>query len=113
MALAAFIFLIGALVMAVAPSFGWLMVGRSVAGIGVGYALLIAPVYTAEVAPAASRGALTCFPEIFINVGILIGYIANYALQGLPPHLNWRVMIGLLECQRETMRSTPPPLPPT
>lgn len=95
MALAAFIFLVGALVMAVSPSFAWLMVGRSVAGIGVGYALLIAPVYTAEVAPAASRGSLTCFPEIFINVGILIGYIANYALQGLPPHLNWRVMIGL------------------
>lgn len=94
MALAAFIFLVGALVMAVAPSFAWLMVGRSVAGIGVGYALLIAPVYTAEVAPAASRGALTCFPEIFINVGILIGYIANYALAGLPKHLNWRVMIG-------------------
>lgn len=95
MALASFIFLIGALVMAVSPSFAWLMIGRSVAGIGVGYALLIAPVYTAEVAPAASRGALTCFPEIFINVGILIGYIANYALAGLPTHLNWRVMIGL------------------
>jgi len=95
MALAAFIFLVGALVMAVSPSFAWLMVGRSVAGIGVGYALLIAPVYTAEVAPAASRGCLTCFPEIFINVGILIGYIANYALAGLPKNVNWRVMLGV------------------
>ncbi|KAH9303446.1 hypothetical protein KI387_015029 [Taxus chinensis] len=95
MALAAVIFLLGSVVMSVAPSFAWLMVGRSLGGIGVGYALLIAPVYTAEVAPASSRGALTCFPEIFINVGILLGYIANYGLAGLPNHVNWRVMLGL------------------
>ncbi|GLJ23713.1 hypothetical protein SUGI_0449390 [Cryptomeria japonica] len=95
MALAALIFLLGSVVMAVAPTFAWLMVGRLLGGLGVGYALLIAPVYTTEVAPAASRGALTCFPEIFINVGIFIGYISNYALKGLPDHLNWRVMLAL------------------
>lgn len=95
MALAALIFLVGSVVMALAPSFAWLMVGRLLGGVGVGYALLIAPVYTAEVAPASSRGALTCFPEIFINVGILLGYISNYALSGVPAHLNWRIMLGL------------------
>uniref|UniRef100_A0A0D6R2N4 Major facilitator superfamily (MFS) profile domain-containing protein n=1 Tax=Araucaria cunninghamii TaxID=56994 RepID=A0A0D6R2N4_ARACU len=95
MALAALIFLLGSVVMALAPSFAWLMVGRLLGGVGVGYALLIAPVYTAEVSPASSRGALTSFPEIFINVGILLGYIANYALKGLPVNLNWRVMLGL------------------
>uniref|UniRef100_A0A0C9S5Z2 TSA: Wollemia nobilis Ref_Wollemi_Transcript_16013_1921 transcribed RNA sequence n=1 Tax=Wollemia nobilis TaxID=56998 RepID=A0A0C9S5Z2_9CONI len=95
MALAALIFLVGAIVMALAPSFAWLMVGRLVAGMGVGYALVIAPVYTAEVAPASSRGTLTCFPEIFINTGILLGYVANYSFQNLPAHYSWRVMVGL------------------
>eukprot|EP01018_Ginkgo_biloba_P032336 Gb_17133 [translate_table: standard] len=95
MALAALIFMLGALVMSLAPSFALLMVGRLVAGIGVGFALLIAPVYTAEVSPASSRGALTCFPEIFINVGILLGYISNYAFSGLPAHLSWRLMVGM------------------
>ncbi|CAN1176939.1 Putative polyol transporter 1 [Linum perenne] len=49
------------------------MVGRFVAGIG--YAFMIAPVYTVEVSPASSRGFLTSFPEVFINVGILLGYV--------------------------------------
>ncbi|GLJ23711.1 hypothetical protein SUGI_0449310 [Cryptomeria japonica] len=95
MALAALIFFVGAVVMSLAPSFAWLMVGRLVAGMGVGYALVIAPVYTAEVAPASTRGTLTCFPEIFINLGILLGYVANYAFQGLPAHYSWRVMLGM------------------
>jgi hypothetical protein len=33
--------------------------------------------------------------EVFINVGILLGYIASYALSGLPAHLAWRWMVGL------------------
>ncbi|KAJ6836396.1 putative polyol transporter 1 [Iris pallida] len=93
--LAAAIFFVGALMMGLAPNYAFLMVGRFVAGIGVGYALMIAPVYTAEVSPASSRGFLTSFPEVFINVGILLGYVSNFAFRGLPLHLGWRVMLGI------------------
>ncbi|BBH08419.1 polyol/monosaccharide transporter 5 [Prunus dulcis] len=71
------------------------LAGRAVAGIGVGYALMIAPVYTAELSPAMSRGFLTSLPEVFITFGLLVGYIVNYALSGLPPNMNWRLMLGL------------------
>lgn len=67
---AAAIFFVGALLMGFATNYSFLMVGRFVAGIGVGYALMIAPVYTAEVSPASSRGFLTSFPEVFINAGM-------------------------------------------
>lgn len=90
--LAAAIFFAGALTMGLAPNYSVLMFGRFIAGIGVGYALVIAPVYTAEVAPASSRGFLTSFPEVFINSGILLGYIANFAFAKLPEHLSWRMM---------------------
>ncbi|XP_027065668.2 polyol transporter 5-like [Coffea eugenioides] len=93
--LAALTFLIGALLMGLAPSFPFLMAGRVIAGIGVGSSLMIAPVYSAEVSPAMTRGFLTSLPEVFINVGILLGYIFNYAFSGLPPHINWRLMLGL------------------
>ncbi|XP_023515881.1 probable polyol transporter 6 [Cucurbita pepo subsp. pepo] len=93
--LASTTFLIGALLMGLAPSFPLLLVGRMIAGVGVGYALMIAPVYTAELSPATSRGLLSSFPEIFITFGILLGYIINYALSGLPPHINWRIMLGI------------------
>ncbi|XVF01442.1 hypothetical protein REPUB_Repub04eG0089600 [Reevesia pubescens] len=92
---AAAIFFVGALLMGFATNYAFLMVGRFVAGIGVGYALMIAPVYTAEVSPASSRGYLTSFPEVFINSGILLGYISNYAFSKLPTHLGWRMMLGV------------------
>ena len=98
MSIAALFFLVGAAVMGAAPNFGLLMVGRLLEGIGVGFALMIAPVYTAELAPASSRGSLVSLPEVFINLGILLGYIVSYSLAGLPAKVGWRVMltIGIL-----------------
>ncbi|XP_061375605.1 probable polyol transporter 4 isoform X2 [Gastrolobium bilobum] len=93
--LAAAIFQTGGAVMALAPSFKVLMIGRLVAGVGVGFGVMIAPVYIAEISPAIARGSLTSFPEIFINFGILLGYISNYAFSGLPVHISWRIMLGV------------------
>ncbi|KAI3446459.1 hypothetical protein Pfo_003124 [Paulownia fortunei] len=93
--IASAIFFLGALLMGFATNYAFLMVGRFVAGIGMGYALMIAPVYAAEVSPASSRGFLTSFPEVFVNAGLLLGYISNYAFSSLPTNLSWRVMLGL------------------
>ncbi|KAF8660068.1 hypothetical protein HU200_058031 [Digitaria exilis] len=79
----------------VRPVLPVLMIGRLLAGIGIGFGVMIAPVYIAEISPAASRGSFTSFPEIFINLGILLGYISNYAFSGLPDHINWRVMLAV------------------
>ncbi|KAG6384380.1 hypothetical protein SASPL_155808 [Salvia splendens] len=89
------IFFVGALLMGFATNYAFLMVGRFVAGIGVGYALMIAPVYTAEVAPASARGFLSSFPEVFINFGILLGYVSNYGFSKLPADIGWRLMLGI------------------
>ncbi|XP_075110681.1 polyol transporter 5 isoform X1 [Nicotiana tabacum] len=89
------IFFAGAILMGFATNYGFLMFGRFVAGIGVGYALMIAPVYTAEVAPASCRGFFTSFPEVFINGGVLLGYVSNYAFSKLPTKLAWRFMLGI------------------
>ncbi|XP_068654673.1 polyol transporter 5-like [Aristolochia californica] len=92
---AAVIFFVGALLMGFATNYAFLMVGRFVAGIGVGYAMMIAPVYTTEVAPASARGFLSSFPEVFINGGVLLGYVSNVAFSKLPEHLSWRMMLGV------------------
>ena len=92
---AAVIFFAGSLLMGFAVNYAMLMAGRFVAGVGVGYAIMIAPVYTAEISPAAVRGFLTSFPEVFINVGILLGYVSNFAFARLPLYLGWRVMLGI------------------
>ncbi|XP_020527765.1 probable polyol transporter 4 isoform X2 [Amborella trichopoda] len=95
MGLAAIVFQLGVVLMAVAPSFSLLMAGRLLAGIGIGFGGVIALIYIAEISPAASRGALTSIPEILINLGILLGYVSNYAFSGLPVHISWRVMLAI------------------
>ncbi|MCO5612210.1 hypothetical protein L7F22_066473 [Adiantum nelumboides] len=95
MAIAAAIFFAGAAIMAGSPSFGVLLLGRLVAGIGVGFALMIAPVYSAELSPARIRGSLVSLTEVFINFGILLGYLVSFALEGLPSTYNWRLMLGI------------------
>ncbi|XP_010488992.1 PREDICTED: probable polyol transporter 4 [Camelina sativa] len=95
MALAALVFQTGAAVMAVAPSFEVLMIGRTFAGIGIGLGVMIAPVYIAEISPTVARGFFTSFPEIFINLGILLGYVSNYAFSGLSVHISWRIMLAV------------------
>ncbi|MBA0672370.1 hypothetical protein Goklo_028973, partial [Gossypium klotzschianum] len=94
-ALACIVFQSGAAIMALAPSYQILMIGRLLAGIGIGFGIMIAPVYIAEISPSIARGSLTSFPEIFINLGILLGYISNYVFSGIPVHLNWRIMLGV------------------
>ncbi|KAM2008153.1 hypothetical protein ACFX1R_003997 [Malus domestica] len=89
------IFFTGAILMGLSTNYTFLMCGRFVAGLGVGYALTIAPVYAAEVSPASSRGFLTSFPEVFVNVGILLGYISNYAFSFCALDLGWRLMLGV------------------
>ncbi|WOL00219.1 putative polyol transporter 4 isoform X3 [Canna indica] len=95
MAIACIVFQCGAAIMALAPSFSVLIIGRLLAGVGIGFGVMIAPVYIAEISPASARGSLTSFPEIFINIGILLGYISNYAFSGLSEHINWRIMLGV------------------
>ncbi|KAG6641182.1 probable polyol transporter 4 [Carya illinoinensis] len=94
-AFAAIVFQTGAAVMTLAPNFRVLIVGRILAGVGIGFGVMIAPVYIAEISPAVARGSLTSFPEIFINLGILLGYVSNYAFSGLPTHISWRIMLGV------------------
>ncbi|ERM94341.1 hypothetical protein AMTRI_Chr04g189530 [Amborella trichopoda] len=94
-AFAGAIFFVGSVIMGFAPNYALLTAGRVVAGIGVGYALMIAPVYTTEVAPTSIRGFLTSFPEIFINGGVLLGYVSNFAFADLSLQLSWRMMLGV------------------
>ncbi|CAL4943634.1 unnamed protein product [Urochloa decumbens] len=92
--LTAAIFLAGALLMGFAVGYGMLMAGQFVAGVAVGYAIVIPPVYAAEISPASARGFLSSIPEVFANIGILLGYVANYAFAHLPLALGWRAMLG-------------------
>jgi sugar porter (SP) family MFS transporter len=93
--LASITFLLGAILMGYAPSYAILMTGRCTAGIGVGFALMIAPVYSAEISSPSSRGFLTSLPELCISLGILLGYLSDYFFGKMTLKLGWRMMLGI------------------
>ncbi|XP_051126658.1 probable polyol transporter 6 [Andrographis paniculata] len=93
--LASIIFMLGSIIMGYSPNYGVLIAGRCTAGIGVGFALMIAPVYAAEISAAHSRGLLSSLPEIGISVGVLLGYVSNNLFGNLSLRLGWRLMLGV------------------
>ncbi|KAF8051121.1 hypothetical protein N665_1793s0007 [Sinapis alba] len=72
--LAAFVYLVGAIVTAVAPVFSVLIIGRLVYGIGVGLTMHAAPMYIAETAPSQIRGRMISLKEFFTVLGMVGGY---------------------------------------
>lgn len=93
--LASIIFLVGSVLMGYGPTYAVLLAGRCIAGVGVGFALMIAPVYSAEISAPSSRGFLTSLPELCISLGILLGYVSNYFFGKLALKLGWRMMLGV------------------
>jgi SP family xylose:H+ symportor-like MFS transporter len=54
---------------------------RTLAGMAIGMASMLAPMYVAEVAPPEKRGMLVTFQQIAIVVGIMIVYFVNAGIQ--------------------------------
>jgi sugar porter (SP) family MFS transporter len=90
--LAAVIFGLGALAVALAPSVAFIIFGRFLLGLGVGLASMIVPLYIAEIAPAERRGALVSLNQLMITIGILLSYIVGVIFT---PIEGWRYMFGV------------------
>ena len=94
---AAFLFIVSSLITALAGNITTFIVGRILAGVGVGFAILAAPVFIAEVAPPAKRGWLVSFNQLLIVVGLSSAYFVNYFILKMVPDplTNWRWMLGV------------------
>lgn len=90
----ALLFVMSSLLAASATSFPSFVAARIVGGLAVGGAILIAPVYIAEIAPAEKRGSLVSLNQLMIVIGISASFFSNYFLLELGEH-NWRYMLGV------------------
>lgn len=79
--IAALLFLVSAIGFSFAKAYPLIIFFRILAGIGVGVASNISPLYISEIAPAKKRGALVAYYQLAITVGILVAYISNLFLQ--------------------------------
>ena len=90
--IAAAIFTVSSLLMGWAGSHSMLVFWRIIAGIGVGAASMLSPLYIAEVSPAAIRGRMVSINQLTVVTGILLAYFSNYVLADFEN--NWRWMFS-------------------
>lgn len=65
---------------------------RFIGGLGVGVLSAVIPAYITEIAPEKMRGTLVSLYQLFVVIGILAAYTANYFLAGSTG--GWRYMLG-------------------
>jgi MFS family permease len=105
--IAALLFAVSAIASAVAPNFLLLVSARMLGGFGVGAALIVAPMFIAEFAPAESRGRMVSLNQLNIVIGISVAFFSNYLILNLGESnlawadwlrlgdWNWRWMLGV------------------
>ncbi|RZL49829.1 MAG: MFS transporter [Pedobacter sp.] len=94
LAIAAFVFAVSSIGMAFAHDLTVFVIMRFAAGIGVGMASMLSPMYIAEVSPAKVRGRNVAINQLTIVIGILVTNLVNYKLADFGPDA-WRWMFGL------------------
>ncbi len=67
-------------------------VGRFLSGVGAGAAIVVVPIYIAEVAPPTEKGLFGALTQIMINVGILIAQLLGYFLS---KGSLWRIVLAV------------------
>ena len=92
--MAAAIFAVSSLGMASSTTLSIFVMMRFAAGIGVGMASMLSPMYIAEVSPASIRGRNVAINQLTIVIGILVTNLVNYTLSDNGPDA-WRWMFGL------------------
>ena len=94
--IAAALFAVSAIASALAPDYFTLVIARMLGGLGVGAALIIAPMYIAEIAPAAIRGRLVSFNQLNIVIGISAAFFSNYLILNVgQPDTAWFDTLGI------------------
>ena len=73
------------------------MIFRFLGGVGVGLSSVVAPIYTAEIAPARVRGRLVGLVQFNIVFGILLAYASNAVIREIAHEdTAWRWMLGVM-----------------
>ena len=99
----AFLYALSALASAYAFSYESLYIARMIGGLAFGAALILAPMYIAEISSAENRGMLVSIQQLNIVLGFFAAFLSNYYFNhfnGAPDSiLNddtvWRWMLGV------------------
>jgi SP family arabinose:H+ symporter-like MFS transporter len=99
----AFLYAISAVFSAIATSYEMLYIARIIGGIAFGAALVLAPIYIAEISTAENRGKLVSLQQLNIVFGFFAAFLSNYFFNKynttdsvfLTDENVWRWMLGV------------------
>ncbi|MBQ4818555.1 sugar porter family MFS transporter [Aquimarina sp. MMG016] len=100
----AFLYALSAVLSAYASSYEMLYIARMIGGLAFGAALILAPLYIAEISTAENRGKLVSIQQLNIVLGFFAAFLSNYYFNsanssGESTFLNdenvWRWMLGV------------------
>ncbi|KAH6619268.1 general substrate transporter [Chaetomium sp. MPI-SDFR-AT-0129] len=89
------LFCVGGIFQVCAVDVTQLVVGRTLAGIGVGIVSVLVPLYQSEMAPKWIRGTLVCAYQLSITVGLLAAATVNILTYRLNSAAAYRIPMGL------------------
>ena len=92
--LAALVFAVSSIATAIPSSLPQFCAARLVAGMAIGIASLVSPLYIAEASPPQIRGRLVGMNQLAIVLGILVSYLTGWALAGIGTE-SWRWMFAV------------------
>lgn len=72
------IFIIGACFQTAAQTIEWLYGGRAIAGLGVGFLVMIIPIYQGEIAHPSIRGRVTALQQFMLGIGSFVAGWLSY-----------------------------------
>ena len=91
-----FVFLLSTLGCAFANDFTTFVIFRMLAGVSVGSASMLAPMYISEISPPTWRGRMVSFNQLATFTGQAIAFISNNFLYSIGGTDNWRYMLGIM-----------------
>ncbi|KAM0135125.1 hypothetical protein ACHAP3_005216 [Botrytis cinerea] len=91
------IFILGGGLQTGAQHIHYLWAGRWIAGLGVGFLVMIIPLYQAEIAHPSIRGRITSLQQFMLGIGALVaGWISYGTYVGIKDNsAQWRLPLGL------------------
>ncbi|RDW81214.1 putative MFS sugar transporter [Aspergillus mulundensis] len=96
--ISALIFTIGTILQIInAHTLATFYAGRVIAGVGIGAATVLIPMYSAEMAPKEMRGRLGACFQLFFALGVMIAYWVTFAVSETQPSESkqWQIALGL------------------
>ncbi|KAJ5278710.1 Sugar transporter [Penicillium angulare] len=95
LAIACFVFIIGAILQAASYTITQITIGRVILGYGVGACAGGVPLYVAELSPPAIRGRIVAIEQMILCLGELVAFWLNYGFNFLEMNDWWRIPLAI------------------